>query len=251
MLLAKTSSSAEWKAVSSAIKTLVQEATFEASGEALTFRAMDPSHVALVDLYWPKNAFERYDCDKPFKFSVRVEDFVKLIGRSEAKDSVEMSSTEESALLLRLMNGYKREFTLHLIESASAASPLPKLDYDVRLSMDKGAFERVLGDVSVVADQVTISSLKESVSFSGKSDVGEATVQLNKDSAEVLGLEVKQGAQASYNIAYLLNFSKAVASASHSVVCEYGAKRPLKLEFKLNEQGSTLHLFLAPRISGD
>ena len=149
------------------------------------------------------------------------------------------------------MNGYKREFTLHLIESTSAASPLPKVDYDVRLSMNKGAFERVLGDVSVVADQVTISSLKESVSFSGKSDVGEATVQLNKDSAEVLGLDVKQDAQASYNIAYLLNISKAVASASDSVVCEYGAKRPLKLEFKLNEQGSTLHLFLAPRIGGD
>jgi hypothetical protein len=29
-------------------------------GEDLTFRAMDPSHIALVDLHWPKNAFERY-----------------------------------------------------------------------------------------------------------------------------------------------------------------------------------------------
>ena len=109
MLLAKTSSSAEWKAVSSAIKTLVQEATFEASAEALTFRAMESSDVALVHLYWPKAAFERYECDKPFKFTIRVEDFVKLIGRSEAKDSIEISTTEESALLLRLMNGYKRD----------------------------------------------------------------------------------------------------------------------------------------------
>ena len=81
MFLAKTSSPAEWKAVSSVIKTLVEEATFEASGEALTFRAMDPSHIALIDLYWPKNAFERYECDKPFKFSVRVEDFVKLMSQ--------------------------------------------------------------------------------------------------------------------------------------------------------------------------
>ena len=48
----------EWKAVSSVIKTLVEEATFEVSGEALTFRAMDPSHIALIDLYWPKNVFE-------------------------------------------------------------------------------------------------------------------------------------------------------------------------------------------------
>ncbi|GEM_PF-3016319 len=31
--------------MSSVIKTLVEEATFEASGEVLTFRAMDPSHL--------------------------------------------------------------------------------------------------------------------------------------------------------------------------------------------------------------
>ncbi len=41
--------------------------------------------------------------------------------------------------------------------------------------MNKGAFERVLADVSVVADQVTITSSKDGVSFSGKGDVGAAT----------------------------------------------------------------------------
>ena len=97
-----------------------------------------------------------------------------------------------------------------------------------------------------------ITSSKDGVSFSGKSDVGAATVQLNKDSAEVLGLDVKQDAQANYSIGIApLKLSKAVASASDSVVCEAtcGVKKPLKLEFKLNEQGSSIHLFLAPRIS--
>ncbi len=89
MLFTKTSSAVEWKAVASAIKTLVEEATFEASSEALIFRAMDPSHIALVDLMWPAVAFEKYECDKPFKFSIRVEDFVKLIGRTDSKDSIE------------------------------------------------------------------------------------------------------------------------------------------------------------------
>ena len=114
MLFTKTSSAVEWKAVASAIKTLVEEATFEASSESLIFRAMDPSHIALVDLMWPAVAFEKYECDKPFKFSIRVEDFVKLIGRTDSKDSIELTSTEEDALLLRLMNGYKREFRIHL-----------------------------------------------------------------------------------------------------------------------------------------
>lgn len=249
MLFTKTSTAVEWKAVASAIKTLVEEATFEATSESLIFRAMDPSHIALVDLLWPNAAFEKYECDKQFKFSIRVEDFVKLIGRTDSKDSVELSSTEEDALLLRLMNGYKREFKIHLIESTSGTAPLPKLEFDVRIAMSKTIFEKVLGDISVVADQVAISALKDSVSFSGKSDIGGATISLDKNGADVLELEVKQEAKASYNIDYLLSISKAIGSTSETVVCEYSSKKPARLEFKLNEQGTRIHYYLAPRIS--
>ena len=72
---------------------------------------MDPSHIALVDLNWPNSSFEKYECDKPFKFTIRVEDFVKLIARCDTKDSVEITSSEDDALTLRLMNGYKRATT--------------------------------------------------------------------------------------------------------------------------------------------
>src|SRR5216683_37091 len=144
MFFAKTAGSQEWKAVAAAIKTLVEEATFEVTSEGLIFRAMDPSHIALVDLLWPNSAFEKFECDKPFKFSVRVEDFVKLIGRSDTKDSVEISSTEEDALIFRLKNGYKREFKVHLIESTTGTAPLPKLEFDAKVQMAKNVFEKVL-----------------------------------------------------------------------------------------------------------
>lgn len=249
MFLAKTATNSEWRAVASAIKTLVEEATFEATSENLIFRAMDPSHIALVDLTWPNIGFERYECDKPFKFSIRVEDFVKLIGRSDTKDSVEISSTEEDALLLRLMNGYKREFKIHLIESTMSTAPLPKLDLDAKVLMSKSVFEKVLSDISVVADQVSIHALKENISFSGKSDIGAATVQLDKNGADILELEVKEECKSTYNIDYLLGIAKAIGSASDTVSCEYASKKPVLLQFKLNEQGAVVRYFLAPRIS--
>ncbi len=249
MFLAKTATNSEWRAVASAIKTLVEEATFEATSENLIFRAMDPSHIALVDLTWPNIAFEKYEVDKPFKFSIRVEDFVKLIGRSDTKDSVEISSTEEDALLLRLMNGYKREFKIHLIESTTSTAPLPKLDLDAKVLMSKAVFEKVLNDISVVADQVSIHALKESISFSGKSDIGAATIQLDKNGADVLELEVKEECKATYNIDYLTGIAKAVGSASDTITMEYASKKPIRLQFKLNEQGAEIRYFLAPRIS--
>ncbi|MDA4128449.1 MAG: proliferating cell nuclear antigen (pcna) [Thaumarchaeota archaeon] len=250
LFLAKTASASEWKAVSSAIKTLVEEATFEATSEALSFRAMDPSHVALVDLLWPNVSFERYECDKPFKFSLRVEDFVKLIGRSDTKDSVEISSTEEDMIMMKFMNGYKREFTIHLIESSAATAPLPKLEFDTKISLTKSVFEKVLSDISVVSDQVTIQAANDKLSFSGKSDIGAASVQLDKTGADILELQVKAESKGTYNIDYLLAITKAISTAD-TLTCEYSSKKPVKLDFKLNEQGARIHYFLAPRVSSD
>ena len=174
---------------------------------------------------------------------------MKLIGRTDSKDSIELTSTEEDALLLRLMNGYKREFRIHLIESTSGTAPLPKLEFDASISMSKSVFEKVLGDISVVADQVAISALKEGVSFGGKSDIGAATIQLDKNGADVLEMDVKAEAKASYNIDYFLSISKALGSTAETVLLQFSSKKPAKLTFKLNEQGAVVSYFLAPRIS--
>ncbi len=249
MFFAKTATSTEWKAVASAIKTLVEEATFEASTESLSFRAMDPSHVALVDLYWPNSSWESYQCDKPFKFSLRVEDLVKLIGRSDTKDSIELSSTEGDAISMKFMNGYKREYTIHLIESSTGTAPLPKLEFDTKTTLTKNIFEKVLSDISVVSDQVTIHTTKDNLTFSGKSDVGAASVQLDKNGADVLDLQVKAESRATYNIDYLLSITKAMGNAADTLLCEFASKKPVKLEFALNTTGARIHYFLAPRIS--
>jgi len=243
------SRSQEWKAVAGAVKTLVEEATFDATTEGLTFRAMDPSHVALVDLLMPNSSFEKYEVDKPFKFSLRVEDMVKLIGRSDTKDSIEIAAGEEEDIKVTLKNGYKREFSVHLIESTGGAAPLPKLDFDVRTTLTKNIFEKLLSDISVVSDQVTIQASKEKLSFSGKSDVGKADIYLGKSDADVIDLEVGSESKATYSIDYLLGISKAMTGVSDTLIAEFSTKKPIRLEFKLNEQGARIHYFLAPRVT--
>jgi proliferating cell nuclear antigen PCNA len=115
--------------------------------------------------------------------------------------------------------------------------------------MSKSVFEKVLGDISVVADQVSINAMKESVTFAGKSDVGGANIQLDKNGADILELEVKEEAKASYNIDYLMSISKALGSIAETVTLHFSNKKPLRLEWKLNEQGAVVTYYLAPRIA--
>ncbi len=98
--------------MTSAIQTLVEEATFDVNQDGITFRAMDPSHVALIDLFWPSADFQKFSCEKPDRFTVRMEDFSKLIRRAENKDSVEISREGSESLNVKMSNGYKREFEL-------------------------------------------------------------------------------------------------------------------------------------------
>jgi proliferating cell nuclear antigen len=249
LFTARTSSSAEWKAVAAAVKTLVEEATFDANSEGITFRAMDPSHVALVDLTWPSSSWAAYECDKPFKFSVRVEDLVKTIARTDTKDSVEISSGEDDSISIKFSNGYKREFNIHLIESTAASAPLPKLEFDTRATVTKAILEKVLGDISVVSDQVTIQAAKDKLSFSGKSDIGKAEISLAKNDADVLELQSNSESRATYSIDYISQILKALGGVADTVQVEFSTKKPLRLELKLNDQGAKMWYFLAPRVA--
>ena len=246
--IAKTSDPRDWKVIASTIQTLVEDATFDATPESLNFRAMDPSHVALVDMVWPNSAFEKYDCDKEFKFSVRVEDFVKLIKRADSKDSLEISSSDDETIRVKMEGGYSREFKLHLMESVDSPTPLPKLNFKSKTHLTEGTFEKILSDISTISDHVTIESKMEDILFTGKSDKGTASVSLSKNSEGVLEHEVSEDSKATYSIEYIANIVKAAGSASDTLVFEYSSKMPLRLQFKLGDSGGLIDFYLAPRI---
>ena len=246
--LARTQSPSEWKAVTASIQTLVEEATFDVSNEGITFRAMDPSHVALVDLFWPSAGFEKFECEKADKFTVRVEDFVKLIRRAEAKDSIEISRHGSDSLVLKL--GNKREFELHLVESSQGSTPLPKLTFDSKFTIVEPAFERILNDVSVMSNHIMIEASKEQLLFSGKGDSGRASDILEKGDNNLIEFDVQKEAKATYSIEYLLKITKAAGAAAEMINFEYSSKMPLRMEFKLGETGKSgrIHFYLAPRV---
>ena len=144
---AKTSGSDDLKAIISAISTLVEEATFVATAEGITFRGMDPSHVALIDISWPNSAFEKYECDSDIKFGVRIDEFSKLIKRADKKDSIEISISEQNMLLVTV--GKNKKYKIRLIESSATDTPLPKIPYNSKITLSSSKFDKILGDTYI------------------------------------------------------------------------------------------------------
>lgn len=242
---AKTSGSDDLKAIISAISTLVEEATFVATAEGITFRGMDPSHVALIDISWPNSAFEKYECDSDIKFGVRIDEFSKLIKRADKKSAIEISISDENMLLVTI--GQNKRYKMRLIESSATDTPLPKIPYDSKIVLTSAQFDKILGDVQVVSDYLTIESKDEKADFSGKGDSGEVVIELDTSMDELEEISCTEGSTGTYSLEYLNPVVKAVGNTVGSVTCEYSTAKPLRIEFKVANVGR-IHFYLAPRV---
>ena len=241
---AKTSGSDDLKAIISAISTLVEEATFVATSEGITFRGMDPSHVALIDVSWPNSAFEKYKCDSDINFGVRLDEFSKLIKRADKKDSIEISVSEN---MLLVTVGKNKKYKIRLIDGSATDTPLPKIPYDSKIVLTSSKFDKILGDVQVVSEYLTIHTVDSKGDFSGKGESGEVVIDLDKDDKDIEEISSKEDSVGTYSLEYLNPVVKAVGSNVGSITCEFSGSKPLRIEFKVANIGR-IHFYLAPRV---
>ena len=260
-----TKNSDIWNSVSSAIMTIIDEALFDAGPEGITFRSMDPSHIALIDINWPSSAFEQYHCSSTMKFGVRIDEFSKIIKRTNANDSIEIGIQDNSSLNVKTSgSGYLRNYKMRLIESTgNVSSPLPQMTFNSKIIIGIAALDKILNDVGVISEKITIDTSSNSISnnkttaiFSGNSDRGEARIIMqsdNDDKNKVESLQeitAKENSKSTYNIDFISKIIRAIGnqSSSNLVTIEYSSNKPLRLEFLLLSGIVRIQFYLAPRV---
>lgn len=243
--MAKTIGSDDLKAVVSAISTLLEEATFTATAEGISFKGMDPSHVALIDVYWPNSAFASYQCDSEVKFGVRIDELSKLVRRASKGDDIKMAIGEDNQLQLGISTN--KLYKLRLIEVSATDTPLPKISFDAKLTMSSTSLDKALGDVQAVSEYVTISANSDEVTFSGRGDVGEGSLNIPSDDAGIKELTADESSEGVYSLEYLVPVVKAAGGVSGDITCEFSTAKPLRAGFTIANMGY-IHFYLAPRI---
>lgn len=236
-----------WKSLANALSELVEEATFEITPDGVSLRAMDPSRVAMINLTWQNTSFEEYVCDSNSIVSIRVSDLKKVVKRAERKDRVEVSLGEGNTLLFKFSNGYEREFAIPLTEVSETHRPLPRLSFNVQAKLVHKALRRILEDINTVSDHVVIKAEENSIEFRGRSEIGQVRARLTDTSPDLLELNVGESSEATYSLEYLVDFTRAIKTAE-IVMLEFSSRMPVKLSFPLDEHGSTIEFYLAPRV---
>lgn len=237
-----------WKNLIGAIATLVDEASFTVNEEGIRLRAMDPSHVAMVDFEWPKTSFEEYVCDETTKLSVNLAEMLKLIRRTGGDESIEITLESGSPkLMMVLKSKYTRTFGMSTLEPSSEEVPTPKISFNISARLTTSLLRNALEDAATVSDHIVFDASNDKLTMRATGDVGNVVVDVEKGTDELLNLDVKEIAHSTFSLSYLSEMVKAASNLSDIVMLEFSTDMPIKLNFELPSKGK-LQYYLAPRI---
>jgi len=246
MFKATISNAKEFKKIIDAMSNLVDEISFEVDERGLRASAMDPSHVALVSVNVPREAFEEYIAD-PHEIGVNLEALKKIMKRAKSKEKLALELDEErNRLNIILKNDATRKFSLALYDVSTSNVKVPDLNYPNEIVIKAGAFKDALKDAELVDDHVTLQTDEEGrfIVFS-KGDINQCETIFDENSEAVLDIRITEPARSTFSLSYLEDITKA-ASSDDILHIYLGTDMPVKIEFNIAD-GKILFL-LAPRI---
>jgi len=246
LLNARLTNVGEWKAILNAIGGLVEEAMFIVNHDGITFRGMDPSHVALLDVTFPKSSFDYLESETNF-FGLRVDDFKTVFNTAANTDTIELSIENDSMMKVSITGSLDMEYNVRLIQKQEVNTPIPKTEYKAKLSVEPNTLSRIIPNIQHISEYVTINCNPERVQFSGQGDLGDAKINLEKGNPDLKELDLLQDSSAVYSLEYMATIIRDIGKASKMVNMEYADSNPIHILFEMPSM-VRVEYYLAPRV---
>lgn len=235
-----------WKNLTGAIAALVDEASFNVDKDTIKLRAMDPSHVAMVDFELPKTVFDEFVCDEPTKLCINTSEMLKLLRRVGGDESIELNVDSKTGRLnMILRSKYTRTFSMATLEPSSEEPPTPKLSFNTKVKVTTTFIKDALEDTTRISDYVKLEASEGKFTLESKGDLGSASIEVEKGSEEILSLDVKEPSRATFSLNFLSEMIKAASNVSDIITVEFSTNMPVRLNLELPQQGK-FQYYLAP-----
>ena len=234
-----------WTYIVGSIKEILDEGVFTATDQGLSLRALDTSRVVMVDLFYPREAFDVYEVSEKESFGVSFDVLGKVLARS-LKDEALSLETQKDSLLVSFEGHGVRQFRIPQVSLNVEELPEPKISFTVYAKMSNATFIDAVKAVEEVADSLTISAEEGKVYFIGAGDVEKVEVELSVEGQSLIDLKVDSPDRATYSVEYFDDMIKAARGADQ-VTLQYAQDSPARVQFDF-EGGGRLTFYVSPRI---
>lgn len=251
MLTARMSDTKVWKTCMGAIANLLEEAHFKFTPEGVSMRAMDPSHVALVDFRLPAGAFEEYKVSKPLGLGLSLAELNKVLSRARSDDALIMEYDEgKNRFLITFKGASSRRFSLPLLDLRESELPEPRLQFTAFVEATAEVLQDGLRDSETVGENVRFEVGEEGFFMRAEGNGKSAELRLEKGSAAMPKFKTERPCSSMYSVKYLSDMLKA-ADPKEPVSVSLGQDLPIRLDLRIAGGKGSLSFILAPRIESE
>lgn len=234
------------KGIVNIISTLVDEAKLNVSPDGIGLKAVDPAHVAMVELDVRKAAFESYLADDT-QIGIDLDKIKEVLRLTASGDIIDMEQDEERGrLVVRVGNITRR---MNMVDTSSMSDPkVPQLSLPVSVEVSVSEIQKGIRAAESVSDHIALTADADGFELSCEGDTD--SVNLRLDKAKLVGLTVSEKARSLFPLDYFSNLVKAIPSDT-VVRIDLGNDYPVKIHFDLAEGNTSVGYLLAPRIESD
>jgi len=225
---------------------LVNEAKFNITSKGISLKAVDPAHVAMVELDIKSTAFEEYKSDD-MELGIDLDKLSGIMRLADSGDTVSLKYDEKSNRLIVTIGNLVRR--MGLIDTAGMPdSKVPDLDLPAKAIITASELSKGVRASEAVSDHLALSVDKEAFELSAEGDTDTVNLKLPKDMLVELSSPGKF--KSLFSIDYFSNMIKPV-KAGDPITIFLGNDNPIRVDFDIAEKKGHVTYLLAPRIESE
>ena len=234
------------KGIIDVISPLVNEVKFNITPKGLSLRAVDPAHVAMVDLQIKNKAFEEYKADE-MELGIDMDKLASIMRLSNSDDMISLEyDGEANRLIIKIGNLVRR---MGLIDTAGMPDPkMPNLDLPAKVVLKASEISQGVRASEAVSDHLALTVTKDSFELFAEGDTDTVNLKLPKDILTELSATSK--CKSLFSIDYFSNMIKPV-KGDETMTIMIGNDNPIRVEFDFAENKGHVTYLLAPRIESE
>jgi len=234
------------KGVIDVTSPLVNEVKFNINAKGISLRAVDPAHVAMVDLEIKKDAFDDYKADE-MELGVDMDKFASIMRLSGSGDIINLEFDEKSnRLIIKIGNLVRR---MGLIDTAGMPDPkMPNLNLPGKVVIKASELTQGVRASEAVSDHLALTVTKSDFELFAEGDTDTVNLKLPKDL--LVELKASDKCKSLFSIDYFSNMIKPI-SGENPVTIMLGNDNPIKVEFNIADKKGHVTYLLAPRIESE
>jgi proliferating cell nuclear antigen len=239
-----------FKSLMSGVASLVEEGDFTVTSKGIELRALDPSHIAMVDFKLSRDAFATFEegneTGRDIKIRIVMQNLLKILKNVSPLERLQIIyDGDTKKLVVQLISKVLRRFTIPTLESSTEAIPDPNVVYDSMVKLDTLQLKKAIDDAQIMADNVNLSVNEGGFFVKARGETSMAEVEMPKEA--VIEMTSVKPTAATYNLNYLSEIVGGAIGASNTVLLNFSTASPVKITFEMKDDNRLMY-YLAPRI---